>query len=304
MKTERIDTVVIGGGQAALAVGYYLSQQNRDFVILDTHERAGDSWRKRWDSLRLFTPFGFNHLPGLPFPKSANRFPTKDEMADFLESYVARFQLSMLFNSNVDELALEDDAYLIKAGTKRVKANHVIVATGAYSSPHVPSFASQLNPAISQFHSVAYRNPSQLRGGAVLVVEAGNTGVEIALELSSQYSVQLAGRDTDFIPFDFGKFSYEFGAILFKALMQHLTIDTASGRWIVKRAREFTSGHPVVGTALENLVRAGIERVPRVTEVNNGKPVLEDGVSWMLPTPFGLLVSRVIIGGLSCRYST
>ena len=118
MKTERIDTVVIGGGQAGLAAGYYLSQQKRDFVILDVHERAGDSWRKRWDSLRLFTPAGFNDLPGMPFPKSADadRFPTKDEMADYLESYVAHFQLPMLFNTTADELAREGDSYLIAAG--------------------------------------------------------------------------------------------------------------------------------------------------------------------------------------------
>jgi putative flavoprotein involved in K+ transport len=244
MEMERMDTVVIGGGQAGLAVGYYLSQQKRDFVILDTHERAGDSWRKRWDSLRLFTPTGFNNLPGMPFPKSGDRFPTKDEMSDYLESYVARFQLPMRFNIKVDELAREDDAYLIKAGTERVKANHVIVATGAYSLPRVPAFASQLDPTINQLHSIHYRNPGQLRDGAALVVGAGNSGVEIALELSSQHSVWLAGRDTGFIPFNFGKFSYEFGAVLFKALMQHLTIDTAPGHWIVKRARAFTGGHP------------------------------------------------------------
>ena len=184
MKTERIDTVVIGGGQAGLAAGYYLSQQKRDFMILDVHERAGDSWRNRWDSLRLFTPTGFNHLPGMPFPRSANRFPTKDEMADYLESYVAHFQLPMLFNTKVNELARESDSYLIAAGTLRLKANHVIVATGAHPTPRVPVFASQLDPTINNFHSVAYRNSSQLRDGTVLVVGAGNSGVEIALELA------------------------------------------------------------------------------------------------------------------------
>src|SRR6266498_3950298 len=130
MKTERIDTVVIGGGQAGLAAGYYLTQQKRDFVILDAHDRAGDSWRKRWDSLRLFTPTGFNHLPEMPFPQSpdADRFPGKDEMADYLESYVAHFQLPVLFNTKVNELTRECHSYLIAAGTLRLKANHVIVA--------------------------------------------------------------------------------------------------------------------------------------------------------------------------------
>jgi putative flavoprotein involved in K+ transport len=111
MKTKRFHTVVIGGGQAGLAAGYYLRQQKRDFVILDAHDRAGDSWRQRWDSLRLFTPTGFNNLPGMPFPKSADadRFPTKDEMADYLESYVVRFELPMLFNTRVEEVTRDDD---------------------------------------------------------------------------------------------------------------------------------------------------------------------------------------------------
>jgi putative flavoprotein involved in K+ transport len=279
MKTERIDTVVIGGGQAGLAAGYYLSQQKRDFVILDAHDRAGDSWRKRWDSLRLFTPTGFNDLPGMPFPKSADadRFPTKDEMADYLESYVAHFELPMLFNIKVEEVTRDEDYYLIAAGMLRLKANHAIVATGAHPTPRVPIFASQLDPTINHFHSAAYRNPSQLRDGAVLVVGAGNSGVEIALELASRHAVWLAGRDTGFVPASYGKFSYELGVILFKTLMRRLTVDTPPGRWIVQRARNFMRGHPVLGVAPEDLLRAGIERVPRVTDVNNGKPVLEDG---------------------------
>lgn len=277
MKNERIDTVVIGGGQGGLAVGYYLSQQNRDFVILDDHIRAGDSWRRRWDSLRLFTPTGFNSLPAMPFPKSTDRFPTKDQMADYLESYVARFQLPMVFNTKVGELTRVGDTYLITAGRLQLKANHVIVATGAHPTPHMPAFASQLDPAINQLHSADYRNPSQLQDGGVLGVGAGNSGVEIALDLASRHSVWLAGRDTGFIPANYGKFSYELGVILFKALMQRLTVDTPPGHWIVQRAREFTGGHPVVGVTAEDLFRAGIQRVPRVTGIDHGRPILEDG---------------------------
>jgi putative flavoprotein involved in K+ transport len=141
----------------------------------------------------------------------------------------------------------------------------------------VPAFASQLDPDINQIHSVGYRNPSQLRDRTVLVVGAGNSGLEIALDLASQHSVWLAGRDTGFIPYNFGKFSYEFGAIVFKALMQRLTVDTLPGRWLVRKAREFTRGHPVVGATPEDLLRAGIQRVPRVAGVSNGQPMLDDG---------------------------
>ena len=279
MKTERVDTVVIGGGQAGLAVGYYLARQKQNFIILDAHGRAGDSWRKRWDSLHLFTPTGFNDLPGMSFPKSADadRFPTKDEMADYLESYVARFQLPMLFNTRVNELAREGDSYLIAAGTLRLKANHVIVATGAHPTPQVPVIASQLDPTINHFHSVAYRNPRQLWDGAVLVVGAGNSGIEIALELASRHSVWLAGRDTGFIPASYGKFSYELGVILFKTLMRRLTVDTPPGQWIVQRARKFMGGHPVVGVTPDDILRAGIQRVSRVAGVSRGRPALEDG---------------------------
>jgi putative flavoprotein involved in K+ transport len=283
MKNERIDTVVIGGGQAGLAAAYYLRQQKRDFVIIDAYGRAGDSWRKRWDSLRLFTPTGFNHLPGMPFPKSTARFPTKDEMADYLESYVAFFQLPMLFDTRVEEVTREDDYYLITANALHMKASHIVVATGAHPTPYVPAFASQLDPAINQLHSADYRNTSQLRDGAVLVVGAGNSGVEIALDLAPRHSVWLAGRDTGFIPANYGKFSYELGVILFKALMQRLTTDTPPGRWIVQRARDFTGGHPVVGVTPEDLVRAGIQRLPRVMGVNHEWPVLEDGNGLNVP---------------------
>jgi putative flavoprotein involved in K+ transport len=225
----------------------------------------------------LFTPAGFNDLPGMAFPKSRNRFPTKGEMADYLESYVAHFQLPTLFNTKVEEVTRDDDHYLIATNALHLKASHVVVATGAHPTPLVPAFASQLNPAINQLHSADYRNPSQLRDGAVLVVGAGNSGVEIALDLAPRHTVWLAGRDTGFIPANYGKFSYELGVILFKALMQRLTVDTLPGRWIVQRARKFTGGHPVIGVTPEDLLRAGIKRVPRVTGVDYGRPVLEGG---------------------------
>ncbi len=277
MNTERIDTVVIGGGQAGLAAGYYLARQGRDFVILDAHDRAGDSWRKRWDSLRLFTPSSFNRLPGMPFPAQGKLAPTKDALADYLEAYAARFELPVQLGVRVDELARDGDRYLIAAGARRLKANHVVVATGAYATPRMPAFASQLDPAIPQLHSVAYRNAGQLRDGTVLVVGAGNSGVEIALDLAPRYRVWLAGRDTGFIPGASDGFGYQLGVIVFHALMKQLTVDTPPGRWLARKARGFTGGHPVVGVRPEDLLQVGVQRVPRVAGVGNGRPVLEDG---------------------------
>jgi putative flavoprotein involved in K+ transport len=277
MKTERIETVVIGGGQAGLAAGYYLSQQKRDFVILDAHERTGDSWRKRWDSLRLFTPASLNGLPGMPFPARSGHFPTKDEMADYLESYAARFELPIQLGVRVDELTRDGDRYLINAGARRWKAHHVVVATGAYVTPSVPAFAGELDPAISQLHSVAYRHPGQLHDGAVLIVGAGNSGAEIALDLAPTHRVWLAGRDTGHLPGTFGSFGYQVGGILFLAIAKRLTIETLLGHKLVTRARAFPGGHPVVRVRPKDLSEAGVQRVPRVIGVRSGQPVLEDG---------------------------
>ena len=277
MTNERIETVVIGGGQAGLATGYYLSQQKRDFVILDAHNRSGDSWRKRWDSLRLFTPASLNGLPGMPFPARREHFPTKDEMADYLEAYAARFNLPIQFGVKVNKLTREGDRYLITAGTRHWKADHVVVATGPYTTPWVPAFAGELDPTISQLHSAAYRNPSQLRDGAVLIVGAGNSGAEIALDLGPSHHIWVAGRDTGHLPGTFGSFGYQVGGIIFLALAKRLTIDTLPGRWLVTKARAFPGGQPVVRVHPKDLSEVGVQRVPRVVGVKGGRPMLEDG---------------------------
>jgi putative flavoprotein involved in K+ transport len=276
LNTERIDTVVIGGGQAGLAVGYYLARQKRDFVILDANVRIGDSWRKRWDSLRLFTPASFNRLPGMAFPAPIGYFPAKDEMADYLEAYAARFELPVQLGVRVDQLTRDGDRYLIRAGTRRLEADHVVVATGAYATPKVPAFAGQLDPAINQFHSVAYHNPGQISPGAVLVVGAGNSGAEIALDVAATHLTWLAGRDTGHIPGNFGTFGFQVGGIIFQSVMKLLTVDTWLGRRMVRNARAFSGGHPVVGVQPEDLIQAGVQRVPRVAGISNGQPVLED----------------------------
>lgn len=171
---ERHETVIVGGGQAGLSMGYHLVRRERSFVILDANERIGDSWRKRWDSLRLFTPARYSGLPGWRFPAPGGSYPTKDGVADYLEAYATRFDLPVRTGVKVERLAREGDRYVVVAGDRRFEADNVVVATGAYQCPRVPGFASRLDPGILQLASTEYREPSQLQEGGVLVVGAGN----------------------------------------------------------------------------------------------------------------------------------
>src|SRR4029453_1551074 len=198
MSPERLDVVVIGAGQAGLAVGHYLARRGLRFIILEEHTRVGDSWRNRWDSLRLFTPARYDGLPGLPFPAPPHTFPTKDQMADYLELYADTFELPVRTGVRVDSLrrAEHDDGYVVIAGDARWLAAQVVVAAGAYHEPRVPDFARELNPEIMQLHSIQYRNPAQLRAGSVLVVGACNSGAEIASDVAPQHRTWLSGRDT------------------------------------------------------------------------------------------------------------
>ena len=165
----RVETLVIGGGQAGLSVGYYLAKQGLPFLILEANQRIGDSWRSRWDSLRLFTPARFDGIAGMPFPASRNRFPTKNEMADYLESYAAHFGLPVQTGTVVNRLSREGDRYVVTAGERRFEAKQVVVAMATYQRRRIPDFAHELDPGITQLHSSEYRNVSQLQDGPVPV---------------------------------------------------------------------------------------------------------------------------------------
>lgn len=272
-----IETVIIGGGQAGLAVGYHLARRGRPFVILEAGERIGDSWRKRWDSLRVFTPARYDGLPGWSFPAPAWSYPRKDAVADYLESYAARFRLPVRTGIRVDKLSREGGGYVVTSGLSWYGADNVVVATGGYQSPRIPVFASELDPNIVQLHSSEYRNPAQLREGAVLVVGAGNSGAEIALESSARHLTWLSGRDTGQEPFSAGGLSDRLFTPPFWFLLSHvLTVRTPLGR----RARDRLSdrGLPLARVRRKDLIRAGIERVPRMTGVRDGLPMLADGV--------------------------
>lgn len=275
--TQMFDTVVVGGGQAGLSAGYFLARLGRPFVILDAGDRIGDSWRARWDSMRLFTPARRDGLPGMPFPAPKHSFPTHDEMADYLEEYVARFGLPVRTGVCVDALARSDTGrFLIAAGEERYEAEHVVIATGAYQAPYVPEFADQLDPRIAQLHSSAYRNPSGLPEGDVLVVGPGNSGVEIAAELAAGRGVKLSGELPAELPFDIegtvGKLIYP---LFWQLTTRVVNFGTPIGRWALPKIK--AGKHPLVRVKRKDLDAAGVEFVPRTVGTRDGLPLLDDG---------------------------
>jgi putative flavoprotein involved in K+ transport len=275
-RTERVETVIIGGGQAGLATGYFLKQLGRPFVILDAGDRVGDAWRTRWDSLRLFTPARFDALPGVPYPGPAWSFPTKDEMADYLEAYVERFDLPVRTGVRVARLAKEGGRFVITSPQGRFEAENVVVATGACQIPKVPGFAGDLSPTITQLHSKDYRTPSQLSDGDVLVVGVGNSGAEISKELSKSRRTLLAGKESGHIPVRHGSIPARFGFRVFRFFGHRvMTKGTPIGRRIGPKLT--THGDPLIRVRPKDLAAAGIERVPRVAGVEDGLPVLADG---------------------------
>jgi putative flavoprotein involved in K+ transport len=167
-RVERYELVVIGGGQAGLSAGYWLSKQDIDFVILDAEQRTGDSWRKRWDSLRLFTPARYSSLPGMNFPTAPYQFPSRDEIADYLEWYATTFELPVRHGVRVTSVRKSGQLFEIATNGSTFEAENVIVATGAFQKPNVPIIASGLSGAITQLHSSGYQSPNQLPPGDVL----------------------------------------------------------------------------------------------------------------------------------------
>jgi putative flavoprotein involved in K+ transport len=190
--TRSHDVVVVGGGQAGLAIGYFLAKQGRDFTILEAASEPAAAWRARWDSLKLFTPARYDALPGLAFPGDPKRYPTRDEVADYLTEYARHFDLPVELNSRVRSIGKSNGAYRVELGDRTVEAEQVVVATGPFQAPLVPAFAEQLSRGVVQLHSSAYRAPEDVPKGTVLVVGGGNTGFQIAQELSDSHEVHLS----------------------------------------------------------------------------------------------------------------
>lgn len=280
MHTERLETVVVGGGQAGLAVGYHLKKRDRAFAILEGSARVGDSWRKRWPSLRLYSPSLVDGLPGMSFPGPRYAYPTGYEMAEYLEAYAERFELPVRNGIRVESLDREDGCYILGTGDGRIEADNVVVATGVFQHDHpvIPKLAAELDPAIEQLHSADYRGPEQLRRGAVLVVGAAHSGGDIAYELArAGHRVILSGRDTGQIPFDIeSRIAPLVFPVMRFAATRLLTTSTPLGRKAKSKLR--VHGGPLLRVKRSDLEAAGVERVyERTVGAQDGRPVLADG---------------------------
>lgn len=271
---ERAEVAIIGGGQAGLAAARALLARGIACRIFEAASRVGDDWRGRWDSLRLFTPAGFDGLPGMPFPGDPTAFPTKDQMADYLESYAAHFGLRVETGVRIATLTRAGDGYrLVTSEGRQVDARHVVIATGTHPVPRIPPLAATIEPGIEQVHSADYHNPAQLPDGPALVVGAGSSGAEIALELArAGRPTFLAGPDTGHIP----SLAFAADGRVFLWVARHvLTLHTPIGRRM--RSRALSAGGPLVGLTMGEVVGAGVRRVGRVAEVVGGRPVPSGG---------------------------
>jgi putative flavoprotein involved in K+ transport len=276
MNETTYDTIVIGAGQAGLSAGYHLAKRGKPFLILDSGNRVGGSWANRWDSLRLFTPASRDSLPGMEFG-GGYTFPTCEELLDYMERYVARFDLPVRLGVAVDGLFREGDRFRVTAGAEAFEADNVIVAVGAHRAPKTPSFAAEIADDIVQLHSVDYRNPGQLAPGTVLIVGAGNSGAEIGVEVAKTHPVLLAGRNVGQLPIDMRTWQGKVAFPLIWWVWEHvLTEKKKPGR---KVQAEALLGHsePLIRQKEKDLEAVGITRTSRITGVVDGRPQNEDG---------------------------
>jgi putative flavoprotein involved in K+ transport len=278
MNENQFATVIIGGGQAGLTTAWHLTRHRLPCVILDENDKVGAAWRNRWDSLKLFTPARYSSLPGMPFPARPRSFPGKDDMSDYLRSYVQRFDLPVRNGVKVNRISFAGDRYIIETNRGQISAYNVIVATGAFHSPRIPEFAGTLDSDIVQMHSSQYQNPSQVRNGPVLVVGAGQSGAEIALDLAREHKVWLSGRDAGEQPILPGTLADRlFTPIMVFAATQVINVANPLGRKLRKYFFYTPHGIPRARGTKKRLLNAGVEWVERTSGTSEGYPQLENG---------------------------
>jgi putative flavoprotein involved in K+ transport len=269
-RVERYGTVVIGAGSAGLAAAYHLASRDVDFIVLTDEARVGDNWRRRWDSLRLFTPAKYSSLPGMAFPAPPNHFADKDEVAAYLERYAERFDLPVRLDTRVRSLSRMGDRFVIEVDGMLLEADNVVVATGAFQTARIPSLSTSLSAGILQLHSSQYHSPFDLPEGPTLVVGAGNSGAQIAIELAKHRKVWLAGRNTGHMA------RRVLGRDVFDWIWPVLTRMTNDGYFGRRALANAGSGDALIGIPEEALAAAGVVRVGRVTDARGGRPVCDD----------------------------
>jgi putative flavoprotein involved in K+ transport len=244
------NTIVIGAGQAGLAMGYYLKQFNHSFLILDKNQKVGEVWDKRYDSLVLFTPRSFSSLPGLKLNGEPQGFPSKDEVSQYLKAYSETFELPIKHDATVTDVRKKDNTFYISTGHSEFKAKNIIIATGPFQKPRIPAFANKLSKEIVQLHSSEYQNSSLLNEGNVLVVGGGNSGAQIVEELAKNRKAYLSiSQRLTFLPLTIRNKSifWWFNKIgVLKA-----TSNSFYGKLIQKR------GDPIFGLELKHAIRNG-----------------------------------------------
>jgi putative flavoprotein involved in K+ transport len=266
---DALDVLVVGAGQAGLAVAYHLRQAGLRFLVVDAAEEIGASWRGRWDSLRLFTPAQHDGLPGMAFPARADTYPTRTQVADYLQTYAARFELPVLLHTGVSRLERDGDGFVAHTTQGVLHADQVVVATGPFQTPVVPTVSADLGPDVTQLHSADYRNPAEVRPGHVVVVGGGNSGRQIALELAASHAVTLAvGTREPELP------QRILGRDLFWWLTRTRLLGRPADSRLARRMR--ARGDLVIGNPLKGLRRAGVDIRPRLTAANGDTVTFSD----------------------------
>jgi putative flavoprotein involved in K+ transport len=270
---DKIDVVVVGAGQAGLAIGYFLKQHGLTFVILEARDSIGAAWRDRWDSLTLFTPRRYNSLPGLEFPGNPDGYPGRDEVIAYLERHAETFALPVELGSEVRAVTASGEAYRVDVDDGRaIAADQVVIATGPYQVPYVPEFASRLSPEVVHVHSTGYRNAAGLPEGTVLVVGGGNTGFQIAEELAATRDVHLAIGSRQ-LPLPQRWLGKDLFWWLTKVGLLQKTVESRVGRRLRDR------GSPLIGSSVRALRRHGVIIRSRAIGVDGRTVHFEDGTT-------------------------